>query len=167
MAETSAPSRPHATLGVVIATAFGIGYLRPGPGTWASVATGVCAWPVCRFADQACITLSLVSMALASLVAGLLSARSAIGHFGRSDPSQVVIDEVLGTAIAIGCIPANILHRDAILAVLVAVVAFRVFDIAKPWPVSWFERLPGGWGIMADDLVAGLFAGAFSAAVLH
>ena len=52
-------------------------------------------------------------------------------------------------------------------AVIVAVLLFRVFDIAKPWPVSWFERLPGAFGIIADDLAAGVFAGILAVALLH
>ncbi len=161
------PAAARPGVGVLIATAGGIGFLRPAPGTWASVAAGLAAWVLCLEAGEQALTPVLVAGALAALAAGLLSSPAAIRHFARKDPSQVVIDEVLGTWAAIACIPASVLHREALLAVAVAVLAFRVFDIAKPWPVGWFERLPGGWGIMADDLAAGLVAGAFSAAVLH
>jgi phosphatidylglycerophosphatase A len=166
MAEAS-PAALRPGLGVLIATAGGIGFLRPAPGSWASVAAGLAAWALCLELDQAALLPALVAGAIIALAAGLLSAPAAIRHFSRQDPSQVVIDEVLGTWAAVACIPASVLHREALLAVAVAVLAFRVFDIAKPWPVGWFERLPGGWGIMADDLAAGLVAGAFSAAVLH
>jgi phosphatidylglycerophosphatase A len=161
------PAAVRPGLGVLVATAGGLGFLRPGPGTWASVAAGLMAWALCAACGEAALTPALAAGAAAALAAGLLAAPAAIRHFSRQDPSQVVIDEVLGAWVAIACIPATVLHREPLLAVAVAVLAFRVFDIAKPWPVGWFERLPGGWGIMADDLAAGLVAGAFSAAVLH
>jgi len=161
------PAALRPGLGVLIATAGGIGFLRPAPGTWASVAAGLVAGVLCLEAGEQALTPALLTGAVAALIAGLLSAPAAIRYFTRQDPSQVVIDEVLGTWVAVACIPASVLHRQALLAVALAVLAFRVFDIAKPWPVGWFERLPGGWGIMADDLAAGLVAGAFSAAVLH
>jgi phosphatidylglycerophosphatase A len=161
------PAAARPGVGVLVATAGGIGFLRPAPGSWASVAAGLAAVVLCLAAGEEALAPALVAGALAALAAGLLSAPAAIRYFSRQDPSQVVIDEVLGTWVAVACIPASVLHRETLLAVAVAVLAFRVFDIAKPWPVGWFERLPGGWGIMADDLAAGLVAGACSAAVLH
>lgn len=77
------------------------------------------------------------------------------------------MDEVAGTWVAIAFIPASTLAVSPVTAVIVAVLLFRVFDIAKPWPVSWFERLPGAFGIIADDLAAGVFAGILAAALLH
>ncbi len=154
-------------IGVVMATALCIGFLRPAPGTWASIAAGLAAWALCQTADQALLLPALLAGSCVALAAGLLSSPAAIRHFARKDPSQVVIDEVFGTWAAVACIPPAVLHRQPLLAVALAVLAFRVFDIAKPWPVNCFERLPGAWGIMADDLAAGLVAGAFSAAVLH
>jgi phosphatidylglycerophosphatase A len=91
----------------------------------------------------------------------------AVPHFGVQDPSQVVIDEVAGVWVAIALIPVTTVQADPLWSVLLAVVFFRVFDIAKPWPVNWFERLPGAIGIMADDLVAGVIAGCLTAALLH
>lgn len=166
MPEAAAPLvRPP--LGVHFATVLGIGHLRPASGTWASIAAGMAAWAFCAWAGEGRLLPGLVAATIAVSVIGLLASPAAMRHFARRDPSQVVIDEVAGTWAALACIPAAVLHREPLLAVAVAVAWFRVFDIAKPWPVGWLERLPGAWGIMVDDLAAGLLAGAMSAAVLH
>jgi phosphatidylglycerophosphatase A len=166
MPEAAAPLvRPP--LGVHFATVLGIGHLRPASGTWASIAAGALGWAFCAWAGESRLLPGLVVATIAASVIGLLASPAAIRHFARRDPSQVVIDEVAGTWAALACIPAAVLHREPFLAVAVAVLWFRVFDIAKPWPVGWLERLPGAWGIMVDDLAAGLLAGAMSAAVLH
>lgn len=149
------------------ATVLGIGRLRPGPGTWASVAAGVIAWITIPLLPMAMITMTLLVGVFASTILGLLSAPSAMRHFGSGDPAPVVIDEVAGTWLAIALIPATTLADAPLTSVLLAVLLFRVFDIAKPWPVGWFERLPGAIGIMADDLAAGAVAGILAAALLH
>ncbi len=159
--------RGRPPLGVVVATVLGIGNLRPAPGTWASIAAGAIAYPLCVGASETALIPALIAGVLGATALGLLAAPSAIKHFARLDPSQVVIDEVAGAWTALACIPAATLHRAPLLGIAIAVAWFRVFDIAKPWPVGWLERLPGAWGIMADDLAAGVLAGAMSAAVLH
>jgi len=72
-------------------------------------------------------------------------------HYG-SDPSVVTIDELAGQWLALAALP------EGLLSVMLSLAFFRFFDIAKPGPVDTLQRLPGGWGIMADDLLAGLFA---------
>jgi len=102
------------------------------------------------------------------LVAGL--AANAIGAWacevyarekGASDPSECVIDELAGMWIACAFAPLSI------LAFVLAFILFRIFDIAKPWPISRMEHLPGGLGIMADDFIAAMFAGAIIAVLAH
>jgi len=149
------------------ATVFGIGRLRPGPGTWASIAAGVVAWAAIPMLPVGMITGVLLAGVVASTLLGLLSAPAAMRHFGSGDPAPVVIDEVAGTWLAIALIPASTLASAPLVGVLLAVLCFRVFDIAKPWPVGWFERLPGAIGIMADDLAAGAVAGILATALLH
>jgi phosphatidylglycerophosphatase A len=95
---------------------------------------------------------------LALSVAGIWAAQRYALACGEGDPQRVVIDEVAGTAIALGCV------RAAPFAVqLAALVLFRVLDIWKPWPIRRLEHLePPGVGIMMDDLLAGVFAGALA-----
>lgn len=158
---------PVGGFAVTIATVGGIGDLRPAPGTWASVATGVVALALILVLPSFALTPALGAAALLATVAGLATAGIAARRLGRGDPAQVVIDEVAGVLLAVTCIPASVLVREPVLAVGLAVALFRVFDIAKPWPVASCERLPGAFGIMADDLVAGLLAGLLAACLLY
>jgi phosphatidylglycerophosphatase A len=80
-----------------------------------------------------------------------------IAATGKSDPGEVVVDEVAGQAItflAIGALPV----KQVWLAAAGGFALFRIFDIAKPWPIRKLETLPKGWGILADDLLAGVYA---------
>ncbi|NTV81952.1 MAG: phosphatidylglycerophosphatase A, partial [Candidatus Aminicenantes bacterium] len=79
---------------------------------------------------------------------------------GRPDPGRIVIDEVVGQLLALAFLPG------AWVPVAVAFALFRFFDIIKPWPIRRLERLPGGWGIMADDVGAGLAAAVLGRLIL-
>jgi len=83
---------------------------------------------------------------------GVPAATIAARESGREDPGFVVIDEVAGQWIALLGSPPNWRHA------LIALVLFRIFDITKPFPARQLERLPGGWGIVFDDVAAGLYA---------
>jgi len=166
MPDAAAPSLSQ-RLALGCATVFGIGRLRPGPGTWASVAAGVVAWLAIALLPTSLVTVVLLAGVVVTTLLGLVSAPAAMRHFASGDPGPVVIDEVAGTWLAIALVPAATLTAAPLVGVLVGVLLFRVFDIAKPWPVSWFERLPGAVGIMADDLAAGAVAGILAAALLH
>ncbi len=89
---------------------------------------------------------------LAVLAVGVWAAGVAERHYGREDPGAVVIDEVAGMSVTLLGIPVG--WGGAVLGFL----AFRLFDIVKPFPARSAERLPGGWGVMADDVVAGVYA---------
>ena len=133
-------------LGVVLATAFGAGYWPIAPGTAGSavgalVYLATLSWPLVW---QGAL---IVVVSLAGIWAGGVAAR----HFGREDPGQVVIDEVAGQLVTF--FATGISHQG----VLVGFLVFRVFDIVKPWPARQFEKFPGGAGIMADDLMVGLY----------
>jgi phosphatidylglycerophosphatase A len=157
---------PVGGFAVAIATVGGVGDLRPAPGTWASVAAGALALALLLTVPAAALTPVLGAVTLLATLAGLATAGAAARRLGRGDPAQVVIDEVAGVLLAVACVPAAALTREPVLAVVLAVALFRVFDIAKPWPVASCERLPGALGIMADDLVAGLLAGLLVASLL-
>ncbi len=87
-----------------------------------------------------------------SLIFGIPAATIVERQSGRHDPGFVVIDEVAGQWVALLFSPVDWRHG------LIALVLFRLFDIVKPFPVRRFERLPGGWGIVFDDVAAGLYA---------
>ena len=137
-----------------VATFFGAGYGKPGPGTWGSVAA-VLLWAACAWglhpAPRTLLFILLVGIALA-LIAGVPASTIVAREYGRKDPQFVVIDEVAGQWIGLlGC-PSDWRHA------LIALVLFRLFDITKPFPARQLESLPGGWGIVFDDVAAGLYA---------
>ena len=143
------------------ATFLGIGYLRPGPGTWASAVT-VAAWFF--LAAQLPLHLHLpVALAIAVVVTliGIPAGTRVALESGRKDPSFVVLDEVAGQMLALAGVP----HGWKYL--IVALILFRVFDIVKPPPLRHLERLPGGAGIMLDDVGAGLYALLVFQVLLH
>jgi len=141
-------------------TGLGAGYLPIAPGTWGSGAACV-VYLAIAFASggkQICLTGSMIVLAVAaSLICGLLGNR-AEADFGKKDPGAVTIDEWAGQAIALCWLPLGAGLRGWLIAAGAAFVAFRVFDILKPPPVRTLEKLPAGWGILADDLAAGILA---------
>jgi phosphatidylglycerophosphatase A len=149
---------------VAVCTCFGTGKLRPAPGTWGSLVAALIAIATLVLLGPGLGRWAIGGGVMAVTVAGVLCAPAAITRFGVADPSQVVIDEVAGTWLAIALMPNHLLTTP-VLAAGAAFLLFRVFDIAKPWPIAWCERLPAGWGIMADDLAAGLFAGCLATAL--
>jgi phosphatidylglycerophosphatase A len=137
-----------------VATFFGAGYLKPGPGTWGSVAA-VLLWAVYAWLAHPsahALLFALIGAIAVATAAGVPAATIAERSSGRIDPGFVVIDEVIGQWIALVASPADWRHG------LIALILFRLFDITKPFPVRRLERLPGGWGIVFDDVGAGLYA---------
>ena len=137
-----------------VATFFGAGLGKPGPGTWGSVAAALLwaayVWGGHPSRSNLLIAL-LIGIAL-TIALGVPAATIAARESGRHDPGFVVIDEVAGQWIALlGC-PAS--WRSG----LVALILFRLFDITKPFPARQLEGLPEGWGIVFDDVAAGLYA---------
>ena len=146
-----------------VATFFGAGLGKPGPGTWGSVAAVLlwAAWAhFAHPAPHALLIALLVAIAIA-IVLGVPAATTVEREAGRTDPGFVVIDEVIGQWIALAWSPADWRHG------IVALVLFRLFDITKPFPVRRFERLPAGWGIVFDDVAAGLYALVVALLVRH
>jgi phosphatidylglycerophosphatase A len=133
-------------IGLAIATALGAGYAPTAPGTFGS-AVGVLLW----LALPHVLWMQIAAILLVAVV-GSWSGTVAEAHFNERDPGQVVVDEVAGMMVTL------LLNPVAGWGwMLVAFLLFRAFDIAKPFPVRLFERLPGGIGIMADDLAAGVY----------
>ena len=137
-----------------IATFFGAGLGKPGPGTWGSVAA-VLLWAAFAWTmhpAKATLATALIAGIILSIALGVPAATIAARESRRHDPGFVVIDEVAGQWIALLGSPADWRHA------LVALVLFRLFDITKPFPARQLERLPEGWGIVFDDVAAGLYA---------
>jgi phosphatidylglycerophosphatase A len=138
----------------LIGTFFGAGLLKPGPGTYGSIAAVLLWYAAAHTVHPAPAALAIgttIAAILATLI-GIPAATIVANESGREDPGHVVIDEVAGQLIALIAIPADWQH--AALSLLL----FRFFDILKPPPVRQLERLHGGTGIMLDDVGAGLFA---------
>jgi phosphatidylglycerophosphatase A len=135
-----------------VATFFGAGFGRPGPGTWASVATTLLWGGLGSHAKAGAQAPIVASCALIATLIGIPAATRVARALGREDPSQVVIDEVAGQLIAFIAVPLN-WHT-----LLAGLILFRAFDITKPFPLRRLERLPEGTGIMLDDVGAGIYA---------
>ena len=133
--------------GLAIATALGAGYLPRAPGTFGS-AVGLLLW----LALPKLLWIQLLAVVVVAVV-GSWSGTVAEQHFKRSDPGEVVVDEVAGMMVTLVLNPLA-----GPLWMLAAFVLFRAADIVKPFPARSLERLPGGIGIMADDLMAGVYA---------
>ena len=152
--QISEPSSTKTRWAWLIGTFFGAGLLKPGPGTYGSIAA-LLLWYGAAHAFAPTPLILAIATAIAALIAtliGIPAATIVARESGREDPGHVVIDEVAGQLITLILCPPDWAH--AILALLL----FRLFDIVKPPPVRQFERLPGGTGIMLDDVAAGLFA---------
>jgi len=136
----------------LVATFFGVGRLTPGPGTWGSVAT-VIIWALVswRIPHEA-RTWATIAAVIVVTVIGIPAATRIARASGLKDPQFVIIDEVAGQLMALIAVPL------AWKTFLAGLILFRVFDILKPPPVRQLERLPEGFGIVVDDLAAGVYA---------
>jgi phosphatidylglycerophosphatase A len=138
-------------LAYLISTWFGCGYAPKAPGTAGSVAAlaiGMVLHEYLGFTQLQFAILAAVTLIPAVWAAGVTAIAS-----GRKDPQIVVIDEVIGTWIAL----AGVLRYNWV-TYLAALALFRLFDIWKPAPVRQLEAIPGGWGINLDDVMAGIYA---------
>jgi phosphatidylglycerophosphatase A len=131
------------------ATLFGVGRAPFTPGTAGSVVAVAGAVPIhLLFGSNA-----LLALSIAAAVFGIWISGDYAHEIGRDDPSECVIDELAGQWLACALAPLTAWGYG------LAFLLFRLFDMAKPWPVSAAEKLKGGLGIVADDMVAGLIAG--------
>ena len=129
---------------MAIATGVYVGYLPPAPGTLGSLLGLLLLWPLKPGTVQVLVTLFLIGV-------GIVVADQAARVIGGQDPPAIVIDEIAGIAVATLLLPPQVQER------VVAFVIFRLFDVIKPFPARQAERLPGGFGIVGDDLIAGLY----------
>jgi len=137
-----------------LATFFGAGLLKPGPGTYGSIAALGLWYAAAHVFSPTTTTLAIATTIAALIVTaiGIPASTIVAREAAREDPGFVVIDEVAGQLIALIALTPTPTHAA------IALVLFRLFDIWKPWPIRRLEALPEGAGIMLDDVAAGLFA---------
>lgn len=160
------PSNPNSIPSRLLwITTFGLGHMRPASGTWGSMPTVVLAAALIYFGrgpvEQPWIYHAVMLAWLLLWCAGcIVEGSSAEVKFGKKDPSQAVADETAGQVFPLLFLPSACFQtwQVAVLTLAGAFVAFRVFDILKIWPARGLQRLPAGWGILVDDLVAGVQA---------
>lgn len=146
-------SRPHGPLwAILVSTFFGIGRMRPGPGSWGSAAT-VLLWAAMAYSLPVSLRMPVaIGLAMLAILTGIPAATQVARASAVKDPQFVVIDEVAGQLIAL--IGSPLTWKTF----LVGFILFRAFDIVKPPPVRQLEKLPEGTGIVLDDVAAGIFA---------
>lgn len=148
-----------------LVTTFGLGHRRPASGTWGSMPPVALALVMMltgfgpresAFAYFGVLTCVMMTFAWACIAHGDL----AEVRFGKKDPSQVVADETSAQCIPLLAIPWAGLETwgRTLTTLALCFIAFRVMDIFKPPPARGLQRVPGGWGILVDDLIAGIYA---------
>ena len=145
------------------ASCFGLGRLPLAPGTWGSLPPAAIFALMWHFETPAIlISIVMAALALAGSVICVKFAPAAIAATGRTDPREVVADEFAGQAVTFLAIPflttAAISTKQIFITTVLGFLLFRLLDIIKPWPIHKAEKLPKGWGILADDLLAGIYA---------
>jgi phosphatidylglycerophosphatase A len=146
-----------------VGTFFGAGLLRPGPGSWGSAAAALLWLGAAKGLHLAPAPLAWLTLAAAmgAIAIGVPAATVVERESERQDPGHVVIDEVAGQWIALIYSRVNLSH------LLAGFLFFRLFDIVKPWPARQLESKPAGWGIMLDDVAAGVYALLLMLALQH
>jgi phosphatidylglycerophosphatase A len=143
----------------LLASCFGLGWLPLAPGTWGSLPPMLLFALMCHFDFSSLIT--SITMAVLAWVGSVICIKFApaiIAATNKTDPREIVADEFSGQAVTFLCIAAIPISNIWITGLL-GFILFRFFDILKPWPIRKFEKLPQGWGIILDDLLAGVYAG--------
>ena len=146
-------------LAETVATVARVGYMRPAPGTWGSLAAVPLIWAI----DEAGGLIAVAVAIICAFVAGIWATREMTRGKEDHDPSEIVIDEVVGQWIAllpvlIGAYVMGVPSTDLQPGWIAGFVFFRLFDIWKPWLVGKFDRRGDALGVMMDDVVAGIFA---------
>lgn len=141
------PCRSTATSpDALIATWFGVGLIPGAPGTYGSLAALPFAWAIMSYLGLLGLVVALAIVVVAGIWASSHYARAR----GAADPGAIVVDEVAGQWLTLVLVPPDP------ITYAIGFALFRMFDVIKPWPISWFDRsVKGGFGVMLDDLLAG------------
>ncbi len=157
-------SGPGDWFAVFVATGFGAGFIPFGPGTWGSIVGLLIAYELIVFFGYDALLLQniLIVAGVVSAALGLWASHRAEKIFDRKDASQIVIDEVCGQIISFVFIAPYLarLGESWRWWMIGGFALFRVFDIFKPYPINKLQDLSGGFGVMVDDLLAGIYAAA-------
>ena len=148
----------------LLCTCFGLGLLPKAPGTWGSLAPFFVVLCCGHFGlVQGWLVGVLILLLLVSSIVTIQLASWYVGYFGQKDPAQVVSDEVAGQSIALLGMAWLMPEQENPIAwigmAVLAFVLFRIFDVWKPWIIDKSQHLPSGWGVLTDDILAGIFAG--------
>ncbi len=148
----------------LLTSCFGLGWLPLAPGSWGSLPPVIVFALMSRLNVPAVlISTVMVILALAGAVICIKFAPVIIALTGKDDPGEVVADEVAGQAITLLAapflFPPDVSTKQIWAVALLGFFLFRLFDSVKPWPIRRLEKLPEGWGILCDDLLAGVYAG--------
>jgi phosphatidylglycerophosphatase A len=152
----------------LLTTCFGLGKLPIAPGTWGSLPS-VILYQVLGYLWPAAIVPVMVFFIIAGSWVCVQYAPAVIAVTGKKDPGLIVADEVAGQAITMLVIAMIGLFQglDICKSMALGFLLFRLFDILKPWPCKRLEKLPAGVGILADDLMAGVYGGIVAAIVIY
>src|SRR5215510_182996 len=149
-------------IAILIATGFGAGFIPFGPGTWGSVVGLAIAYGLISVfgLDVLWLQNSMIAVSVVLAALGIWSGTRAEKIFDRKDASQVVIDEVCGQVIAFVFIAPYLVRLGSEWRwwMVAGFVLFRAFDIFKPYPINRLLDLEGGFGVIMDDVVAGIYA---------
>jgi phosphatidylglycerophosphatase A len=150
---------------IPLVTTFGLGHLRPFPGSWGSLPTVVVAGLLMAAGygpnhHPIVFNLVLAAILVFFTMVCVVYGEAAEAVFLKKDPSHVVADETAGQALALMFLPAAAVSTPgrAIWTLVLAFLAFRIMDILKPWPAKQIQAYPAGWGVVLDDLMAGVYA---------
>jgi phosphatidylglycerophosphatase A len=143
----------------ITATVFFVGYLKPAPGTWGSLVALPLAWLIYMIGGIWLFLLAIPAAYIKGYYATQIMTKGRENH----DPSEIVIDEVVGQWIALAPVIIGSWHAGVSITALwpgwiAAFVLFRLFDITKPGPVGWADRKDNATGVMLDDVIAGVLA---------
>jgi phosphatidylglycerophosphatase A len=147
----------------MLTSCFGLGRLSFAPGTCGSLPPVIIFYLMSYYgASPTLITNVMAALVLAGSFVCIQFAPAAIAATRKKDPSEVVADEFAGQAVTFLFSPflamGTATPRQILITTFMGFVLFRIFDIKKPWPIRKLEKYPAGWGILADDLLAGVFA---------
>lgn len=129
-------------------TVLKVGYLPIAPGTWGSLAALLIWYVIIEHISS----IALIALIVIILILGIYTSSITENNIAQKDPSIIVIDEWVGQWIALLFLPKSLLWG------LSAFLVFRLFDIWKPYPIKALDKISSGWGIMLDDVLAGIYA---------